>query len=140
MTALVLPAIQAGDDDGYIPGVCNIGTAETRMRRVWAGVFIAITAIAFAYLLWADLSPAWMLLLFLPAMGAGVTWLQARNRFCVNFGVAGRYNFGRVGKTSRIADDEAHRRDLAKVREMFFQGAAIAAVVTAAAFVVALLV
>jgi hypothetical protein len=141
MTTPVLPTLRLdGGIDGYVPGVCNIGTAETRMRRIWAVAMLAATIAAFAYLLWADAHPAWMLPLFLPAMGAAVSWLQARERFCVNFGLRGRFNFGRIGPTTEVADAEAHRRDLAKVRGMFLRGAAIAAVVTAAAVAVAAIV
>jgi hypothetical protein len=141
MTTLALAAIRhTGEPDGYLPGVCNIGMAEIRVRRIWAAAMLAATIAAFAYLLWKESQPAWMLLLFPLAMGIGVSWLQARERFCVNFGVRGRFNFGRIGPTTKVADAEARRRDFTKVRSMFLRGAVIAAVVTAAAFVVALFV
>jgi hypothetical protein len=96
MSGSVLPAtpIAPVPDDGYRAGACNIGPYEIRRRRTSAIVAIG-AAIALLALLIATGAPAWTrVLVLLPAWGGAISWLQARRRFCVAFGIAGLTNFG----------------------------------------------
>jgi hypothetical protein len=73
--------------DQYIPGTCNIGSEEIALRRRAGHVGLAATAALATVLIRSDLHPAWRLTLALPAAGAASGYLQARQRFCANFGV-----------------------------------------------------
>ena len=87
------------DGARYQPGVCNIGPAEIRARRLSGHVGLAATiGVVAALILFGD-DPAWRLLAFIPAAGGAGGYLQAAMRFCANFGWRGVFNF-----TDRIHD------------------------------------
>ena len=100
----------------YIPGSCNIGPEEIALRRRAGHVGLAVTAALGAALLRSDLSPAWRLTLALPAAGAASGYLQARQRFCANYGFRGLYNFDALGHEQPVpaagTQDEDRRRSL----------------------------
>jgi hypothetical protein len=100
----------------YVPGTCNIGPEEIALRRRAGHVGLAVTAALGAALLRSDLSPAWRLALALPAAGAASGYLQARQRFCANYGFRGLYNFEQRGHEQPVpiagAQDDDRRRSL----------------------------
>jgi hypothetical protein len=100
----------------YVSGTCNIGPEEIALRRRAGHVGLAVTAALGAALLRSDLSPAWRLALALPAAGAASGYLQARQRFCANYGFRGLYNFEQRGHEQPVpvagAQDEDRRRSL----------------------------
>src|SRR4029453_15311817 len=102
--------------DQYIPGTCNIGPEEIALRRRAGHVGLAVTAALGAALLRSDLHPAWRLTLAFPAAGAASGYLQARQRFCANYGFRGLYNFERRGHEQPVplsgAQAEARRRSI----------------------------
>ncbi|HET8776637.1 MAG TPA: hypothetical protein VFN76_03145, partial [Candidatus Limnocylindria bacterium] len=81
----------------YEPGVCNIGPAEIRRRRMAGHVGTVVTAVAFGGLVLLDAPPIARLLLILPAAGAASGYLQAWLKFCAGFGSRGVFNFGSLG-------------------------------------------
>lgn len=115
----ITPLAPAAEPDGYVPGVCNIGTMEIRRRRTFGIVGIAAAVALFAILVAVD-APAWTrLLVFVPLAGGVFSWLQARRRFCAGFAVARVSNFADGDEGRRRVDDEAaHRADIAAVRRM----------------------
>jgi hypothetical protein len=100
----------------YVPGTCNIGPEEIAMRRRAGHVGLAVTATLGAALLRSDLHPAWRLAVALPGAGAASGYLQARQRFCANYGFRGLYNFEQRGHEQPVpvagAQDEDRRRSL----------------------------
>jgi hypothetical protein len=99
----------------YIPGVCNIGPAETRMRRMagWAG--LCATVLLWALFFVFRVPAAWRLFLFFPAVMSAIGFLQAAMHFCAAFGVMGVFNFGpNVGKTDSIEQAEFRKKDRQK--------------------------
>src|SRR5215217_4740822 len=106
----------------YVPGTCNVG--------------LAVTAALGAALLRSDLSPGWRLALALPAAGAASGYLQARQRFCANYGFRGLYNFERRGHEQPVpvagAQDEDRRRSLQIAATSAAIGAGVALVAVAA--------
>jgi hypothetical protein len=102
--------------DQYIPGTCNIGPEEIALRRRAGHVGLALTAALGAALLRSDVHPAWRLTLALPAAGAASGYLQARQRFCANYGFRGLYNFDSRGHEQPVplagAREEDRRRSL----------------------------
>ena len=98
----------------YQPGVCNIGPAEIRRRRQIGYLGLA-GAIALALVLLAIDAPTWTrLALALPVAAALEGFIQARERFCAGFAMAGVQNFGELGTQTAIEDDEALAADRRK--------------------------
>jgi hypothetical protein len=95
----------------YVPGSCNIGPEEIALRRRAGHVGLAVTVALGAALLRSDLHPAWRLALALPAAGAASGYLQARQRFCANYGWRGLYNFNARGQEQPVAIAEAQEED-----------------------------
>jgi hypothetical protein len=104
----------------YVAGTCNIGPDEIAMRRRFGHVGAVTTAALAAALIRSDLHPAWRLTLALPAAAAAAGYLQARERFCADFGWRGVYNFGRRGIERQVTADQ----DLAEDRRKALQIAA----------------
>jgi hypothetical protein len=96
----------------YVPGVCNIGKAEVKQRRMlgWIGLVICVT-------LWAafagfNIPAAWRLLVFIPATLSAIGFLQAAWHFCAKFGLGGVFNFGaNVGHTDTVEQAAYRRKD-----------------------------
>jgi hypothetical protein len=97
--------------DRYAPGVCNIGPAEVALRRRFGHAATAFTAVLAVALLRSELHPAWRLALAVPAAGAASGYLQARQRFCADFGFRGVYNFGPRGDERPVGGDQARSQD-----------------------------
>jgi hypothetical protein len=96
----------------YIPGVCNIGRAEVRQRKVIGWIGLAATVVAWIACVVLKVSPLWRLALFIPASIAATGFLQAAWHFCATFGVLGVSNFGpNVGKTDTVEQAEFRRQD-----------------------------
>ena len=118
-------------DSSYQAGVCNIGPAEIRRRRQ-IGFLGLIGAIALAGLLLAIDAPAWTRLsLALPMAVALEGFIQARERFCAGFAMAGLQNMGELGSETAIEDDvalAADRRKAMRIHAMSMAGALAAGV------------
>jgi hypothetical protein len=124
------------DAPAYQPGVCNIGPAEIRRRQL-AGVMGVGAALGLGGLLLAVDAPQVSRLLVALPLGVGLSgFLQARARFCANYGWRGIRNLGAIGDTERVEDVEARRADRRKARSIF---AAAALGASAAAVIFALL-
>jgi hypothetical protein len=111
--------------DQYLAGACNIGPAEIAMRRRAGHAGLAVTAGLAAGLLRSDLHPAWRLTLAVPAAGSAAGYLQARQRFCANFGFRGVYNFGALGHQQQVADDRARAGDRRRALQIMGASAAV---------------
>jgi hypothetical protein len=109
----------------YQPGVCNIGPAEIERRRRSGHVGLLVTVGLFALLVAVGAPPLARLILVLPAVVSAAGYLQARFRFCAGFGSRGVFNFGQVGQTEQVVDDDALRRDRARARQIGLASLAI---------------
>jgi hypothetical protein len=122
--------------DQYVPGTCNIGPDEIALRRRVGHVGLAVTAGLAAALLRPGVHPAWRLILAVPAAGAASGYLQARQRFCANYGFRGLYNFQPRGHEQPVpvagAQDEDRRRALQISATSAAIGAGVALVAVAA--------
>ena len=72
--------------------------------------------------------------LFFPLFVSAIGFIQARNKFCLAYGLAGTFNFGKMGDMERVFDAESKRTDRKKALAILFQAAMIAGVVTAIFF------
>ncbi len=101
----------AGADPEYQPGVCNIGPAEIARRRRAGHLALVVAVVLLAALVATNAPAMFRLLVALPAAGAVSGYLQARWKFCAGFAARGQFNFGPVGDTGEVTDENAHRRD-----------------------------
>lgn len=122
----------------YVPGVCNIGPAEIRLRRlsgwVGSGIAVAYLVVAFAF----GFAAPWRLLVGLPVALAASGFLQAALRFCANFGMRGLFNVGELGAQEEVYQREYRRKDQRKAVLILGLSALIAGVVALAAFLIPL--
>ena len=113
---------QLNHDDGYVPGVCNIGKKEIEQRKKPAVITFWLFVLCIVVFVIIGLHGFWKLLLFFPAMAFGISFLQWYLKFCLSFGLKGMYNFGDVGKTSIVGLKENARKDRMKVWKMIITG------------------
>lgn len=124
-------------EDGYIPGVCNIGKAEILMRRLfgWSGLGLMIALWVMFGLMRTP--QAWRLFVFLPACMAAAGLFQSVFHFCVDFGMSGLYNFGPdAGRTETVARAEYRKKDRQKALFILFLSVITGALMGAAAFLI----
>lgn len=95
----------------YRAGACNIGPAEIRRRRTAGHLGLAATIVLLAVLLLTDAPAVLRLLVVLPASLSAAGYLQARMRFCANYGWRGIFNVGEIGDDRRIVDGSARAAD-----------------------------
>ena len=122
----------------YIPGTCNLGRDEIRSRQIVAlfGLFLTISSVI--GILAADQGRSVRFSIFIPAMIFSVGFVQSRSKFCLAYGLAGTFNFERLGKISRVASVEDRRADRKTAITILLKAAALAAVITVVFFVLPL--
>lgn len=98
----------------YIPGVCNIGPAETKRRMVAGWIGLIITVLLWAASVLFNIPAVFRLIVFFPSMLSAVGFIQARMHFCTHFGFSGLFNFGKVGKTEKVDKVEFRALDRKK--------------------------
>jgi hypothetical protein len=120
---------------GYVPGVCNIGPAETRKRAQAGWLGLGVTVLLWGGFLLFRAPAPWRLFLFLPATLGATGFLQAALHFCAGFGMLGVYNFGsEVGKTETVEQAEFRRHDRRKALLIGLYSALVGVVVAAAGY------
>ena len=119
-------------NSGYLPGVCNIGSREI-MRRRAVGIAALVFAMISGYTLYAadDLAKSARWGVFFPLFVSAIGFIQARNKFCLAYGLAGTFNFGKIGDMERVFDAESKKSDRSKALVILVQSAIIAGVTTA---------
>lgn len=98
----------------YVPGVCNIGDEEIKMRKRTGQIGFVVTIALWMSFMWFDVPQIWRLTLFIPAMMSAIGLLQAYMHFCAYFGFASLFNFGNVGKTDSVSQAEFRAKDRKK--------------------------
>jgi len=122
----------------YIPGTCNLGKDEIRSRQIVAlfGLFLTISSVI--GILAADQGRSVRFSIFIPAMIFSVGFVQSRSKFCLAYGLAGTFNFERLGKISRVASVEDRRADRKTAITILLKASALAALITVVFFVLPL--
>jgi hypothetical protein len=115
----------------YIPGTCNIGGDELRSRRIVAAVGLILSLSAFAVFIATDVSQSARLGIFIPLLVMSIGWVQSRKKFCLAYGFAGTFNFGKLGHLSRVSDPIARAADRRTALMIIAQSTLYAAVLTA---------
>jgi hypothetical protein len=115
---------------GYQPGVCNINQDEIKKRRnagYLGSLIFVILIVIFEFL---SVSRWYHLLLFFPTLLAGLGFLQAEQKFCVNYGSTGKQNASAGSKSASTVKDKASlAKDKAKANKINLEALAIAVVV-----------
>ncbi len=116
--------------DQYIAGTCNIGKNEIRQRQVVAliGLFLSVSALI--GFISTSASQNVRLGIFLPLTVSSVGWVQSRKKFCLAFGFMGTFNFGRLGKMSRVSDKASLAADRKTAALILVQSLGLAAILT----------
>jgi hypothetical protein len=115
----------------YIPGTCNIGGDELRSRRIVAAVGLILSLCALAIFIATNVSQSARLGIFIPLLLMSIGWVQSRKKFCLAYGFAGTFNFGKLGQLSRVSDPIARAADRRTALMIFAQSILYAAVLTA---------
>lgn len=114
----------------YIPGTCNIGGGEVTRRRMVAILGLILTLSSSATLISNEATRQSRLAIFLPALVMSIGWVQSRKRFCLAYGFAGTFNFGSLGKLSKVSDQTAREADRKMAVKILAQSALYALLVT----------
>ena len=123
-----LTGIPAGDSE-YRPGACNIGPAEIARRRRAGHVGLLATVVTLGVLVAIGAPPVARLIVALPAAASSSGYLQARLHFCAGFGSRGVFNFGPLGQTELVADQDARAQDRSRAIQIGLASLAIGAAV-----------
>ena len=116
--------------DQYIPGTCNIGKSEIRQRQVVALIGLALSVSALVGFISTGASPSVRLGIFLPLTIFSIGWVQSRKRFCLAYGFMGTFNFGRLGKVSRVSDKASLAADRKTAVSILLQSLGLAGLLT----------
>jgi hypothetical protein len=106
----------------YIPGTCNIGPAEIKARRKAAMVAAILSVVLIVLLVALHADKLWRFTLFIPAASVAISFQQVYFHFCVRFGLKGVFNFGNIGKTFSVDQQENFKKDRMKAQKMIAAG------------------
>ena len=118
----------------YIPGSCNIGNGEVRRRQAVAIFGLFLISFSAITILATDQSRNSRLSIFVPALIFAIGFVQSRKKFCLAYGLAGTFNFGKLGQISKVQSTEDRKADRKTAVLILFQSVALAALITAVFF------
>lgn len=119
----------------YIPGTCNLGANEIRQRKLvgLVGLFFSISSLIGLISIGAAREAR--LGIFLPLMVASVGFVQVRSKFCLAYGFAGTFNFGKLGDISRVSDPINRSADRVASLKVLLKSFLLASIATLVVFV-----
>lgn len=122
----------------YVAGSCNIGAGEIRRRQVVALAGAVISATSLVGLISTDATRSARFSLFIPLMVFAIGFIQSRKKFCLAYGLAGTFNFGKLGQISKVSDPIAKKADRKTALSILGQSFALALGLTLTMFVLPL--
>jgi len=129
--------VMTASTDGYVPGVCNIGRAEVRWRKLMAWIGFACALGLWGFFAYMKTPPQTRLWVAGPALLGAIGFLQAARGFCVKYGLGGVFNVGpEVGRTEAVVQAEARARDRRASLVIIAQAILIAGLAGLAAYAV----
>ena len=114
----------------YIAGSCNIGKGEVRQRQVVALIGLVLVIATTIGLIASESAKSARLSVFLPAMIFSVGYIQSRRKFCLAYGSTGTFNFGPLGKISKVATPEDRKTDRKTAISILVQALSLALTIT----------
>ena len=115
---------------GYIPGSCNLGQGEVSRRRMVAALGLFLSLSALVTFIGTDASREARVAIFIPLLVMSIGWVQSRKKFCLAYGFAGTFNFGKMGELSRVSDPADRVADRKTALAILGQSALYAASLT----------
>ena len=115
---------------GYIPGSCNLGEGEISRRRMVAALGLFLSLSALVTFIGTDASREARVAIFIPLLVMSIGWVQSRKKFCLAYGFAGTFNFGKMGELSRVSDPADRAADRRTAFLIFGQSALYAVALT----------
>jgi hypothetical protein len=113
------PITYVTDGDGYQAGACNIGPAEIARRRRGGYIGVVVAIVLAVALVAIDAPSVTRLLVALPLAAGFSGLIQARLRFCANYGWRGVRNLGDIGDVERVAETASRAVDRRRSLEIF---------------------
>ncbi|CAB4734719.1 unannotated protein [freshwater metagenome] len=114
----------------YVAGSCNIGKGEIRRRQFVALIGLVLLLVTTAGLLTSDTAKSARFSVFVPALIFSVGFIQSRRKFCLAFGLMGTFNFGSMGKLSRVASPQDRKSDRKTALSILIQALSLALTIT----------
>lgn len=118
----------------YIAGACNIGPAEIKQRKAVAFIGLALSIISLTFLISTNSEKGARLILFIPLSIFAIGFVQSRKKFCLAYGFLGTFNFGKLGKVSKVADSESKKADRDTALKILLQSLILALGLTLIAY------
>jgi hypothetical protein len=95
-----------------------------------AAIGFVLSLSAFTALVITSASRETRFAIFIPLFVMTIGWVQSRKKFCLAYGFAGTFNFGKMGEISRVADPADRAADRRTALLIFGQSALYAAALT----------
>jgi hypothetical protein len=124
--------------DQYIAGTCNIGKNEIRQRQFVALVGLVLSVSSLIGFITTGASQSVRLGIFLPLTVFAIGWVQSRKKFCLAYGFLGTFNFGKLGKVSRVSDKASLAADRKTAASILIQSLGLAAILTSIVYLLPL--
>ncbi len=119
----------------YVPGVCNIGTAERRARR-WIGwIGLVLTVVLSTVLLVFKAKEGWYITVLFASCLSASGFIQDYMHFCANYGLRHLFNVGaEVGDVQLVKQRELWAADRQKALQIVVWSVCSGLAVTSVAF------
>jgi len=114
----------------YVAGSCNIGKGEIRRRQFVALIGLILIVVTTFGLLTGDAAKSARFSVFIPALVFSVGFIQSRRKFCLAFGLMGTFNFGSLGKLSKVASAQDRLEDRKTAISILLQALSLALTIT----------
>ena len=114
----------------YVAGSCNIGKGEIKRRQFVALIGLILVITTTIGLINVSAERGARLGVFVPAFIFSVGFIQSRRKFCLAFGLMGTFNFGSLGKLSRVASPEDRKADRKTAISILLQALSLALTIT----------
>lgn len=114
----------------YIAGSCNIGKGEVRRRQIVAFIGLILIISTTAGLIGSDSPKSARFGVFIPALIFAIGFIQSRRKFCLAYGLMGTFNFGPLGKLSKVAIPEDRKADRKTAISILAQALSLALTIT----------
>ena len=118
--------------EGYVAGQCNIGAPEIRKRKRIGFIGATLSLLFIILSEWLDIPQVYKLGLFAPTVYAATGFLQARQQFCLLYGLAGVSHTGE--KRAAVRDKASRNLDRRKALAIIVNATLLSAAVTMAYF------
>jgi hypothetical protein len=118
-------------DSTYIAGTCNIGVKEIRRRQNVAVLGLIFSIISLVFMIYVSAPHGARFGIFIPLMIAAVGYVQSKSKFCLAYGLAGTFNFGKLGDLSRVSDPLERAADRATALKILGKSFLLASIASA---------